>query len=103
MSLLNHYQTRYEATQQEEYSLEEYLALCKSDPTAYATASERMLLAIGEPELVDTSKDSRLSRIFSNKIIRRYPEFSEFYGLEEVIEDIVAYFRHAAQGLEEKK
>ncbi len=103
MSLLSHYQTRYEATQQEEYSLEEYLALCKNDPGAYATASERMLMAIGEPELVDTSKDPRLSRIFSNKVLRRYPEFSEFYGLEDVIENIVAYFRHAAQGLEEKK
>tara|TARA_R100001143_G_scaffold19702_1_gene21091 strand:- start:127 stop:1926 length:1800 start_codon:yes stop_codon:yes gene_type:complete len=62
-----------------------------------------MLMAIGEPELVDTSKDPRLSRIFSNKMIRRYPAFDEFYGLEDVIENIVSYFRHAAQGLEEKK
>ena len=60
-------------------------------------------MAIGEPELVDTSKDPRLSRIFSNKMIRRYPAFDEFYGLEDVIENIVSYFRHAAQGLEEKK
>ena len=84
-------------------SLEEYLALCKSDPGVYASAPERMLMAIGEPELVDTSKDPRLSRIFSNKMIRRYPAFDEFYGLEDVIENIVSYFRHAAQGLEEKK
>ncbi|MBZ2190083.1 PrkA family serine protein kinase [Alcanivorax sp. JB21] len=103
MSIISHYQTRYEATQHEEYSLEEYLQLCKSDPACYATASERMLLAIGEPELIDTSKDPRLSRIFSNKMIRRYPAFSDFYGMEEAIENIVAYFRHAAQGLEEKK
>ncbi|MEQ9507580.1 MAG: PrkA family serine protein kinase, partial [Alloalcanivorax xenomutans] len=103
MSIISHYQARFDATQQEELSLEEYLALCKSDPSAYASAPERMLMAIGEPELVDTSKDPRLSRIFSNKIIRRYPAFDEFYGLEEVIENIVSYFRHAAQGLEEKK
>jgi len=103
MSIISHYQTRYEATQQEEYSLEEYLQLCKSDPSTYATAAERMLMAIGEPEMIDTSKDPRLSRIFSNKVIRRYPAFSEFYGMEEAIENIVAYFRHAAQGLEEKK
>ena len=62
-----------------------------------------MLKAIGEPEVVDTSKDPRLSRIFSNKVIKRYPAFSEFYGMEEAIENIVSYFKHAAQGLEEKK
>ena len=53
--------------------------------------------------MVDTSRDSRLSRIFSNKLIKRYPAFSEFYGMEEAIEQIVSYFKHAAQGLEEKK
>ncbi len=103
MSIVQHFKTRYESTQEEEYSLEEYLEICKKDPTAYATAAERMLLAIGEPELIDTSRDSRLSRIFSNKVIKRYPEFSEFYGMEEAVENIVSFFRHAAQGLEEKK
>jgi serine protein kinase len=100
---MQHFKDRYESTQEEEYSLEEYLEICKKDPTAYATAAERMLIAIGEPELVDTSKDPRLSRIFSNKVIKRYPEFSEFYGMEDAVENIVSFFRHAAQGLEEKK
>ena len=103
MTILQHFKNRYEATQEEEYSLEEYLEICKKDPTAYATASERMLMAIGEPELIDTSRDPRLSRIFSNKVIKRYPEFSEFYGMEDAVENIVSFFRHAAQGLEEKK
>ncbi len=103
MSIFSHYQSRYETTQEEEYSLQEYLDICKRDPNAYASASERMLKAIGEPEMIDTSIDPRLSRIFSNKIIRRYPAFSEFYGMEECIEQIVSYFRHAAQGLEERK
>lgn len=70
---------------------------------AYASAAERMLAAIGEPEIVDTSRDPALSRIFSNKMIRRYPAFYEFYGMEESIEQIVSFFRHAAQGLEESK
>jgi serine protein kinase len=70
---------------------------------AYATAAERMLYAIGEAELVDTSRDPRMSRMFSNKVIRRYPAFAEFYGMEECIEQIVSFFRHAAQGLEESK
>lgn len=64
MSIFAHYQDRFEEAQQEEYTLQEYLNLCKDDPTAYASASERMLRAIGEPELVDTAKDPRLSRIF---------------------------------------
>jgi len=103
MSIFNHYQSRYELKKQEEYTLQEYLQLCRDEPSTYATAAERLLLAIGEPEVVDTSRDPRLSRIFSNKVIKRYPAFSEFFGMEESIESIVAYFRHAAQGLEEKK
>src|SRR5690554_7402850 len=83
MSILQHFKNRYEQTQEEEYSLEEYLEICKQDPTAYATAAERMLIAIGQPELIDTSRDPRLSRIFSNKVIKRYPEFDEFYGRSE--------------------
>ncbi|WP_257280209.1 MULTISPECIES: PrkA family serine protein kinase [unclassified Endozoicomonas] len=103
MSIFSHYQERYESTRQEEMSLQEYLDLCKTDPGAYANAAERMLSAIGEPEIVDTSRDPRLSRIFSNKLIKCYPAFEEFYGMEEAIEQIVSYFKHAAQGLEEKK
>ncbi|MEZ5738620.1 MAG: hypothetical protein R3E68_03570 [Burkholderiaceae bacterium] len=62
-----------------------------------------MLAAIGQPEMVDTRNDPRLSRIFSNRMIRRYPAFKEFYGMEEAIAQIVSYFKHAAQGLEERK
>ncbi|WGZ89562.1 MAG: PrkA family serine protein kinase [Candidatus Thiocaldithrix dubininis] len=103
MSIFSHYQSRYEALQEEEFSLQEYLDLCKREPLAYASAAERMLNAIGEPEIIDTSRDTRMSRIFSNKVIRRYPAFAEFYGMEDAIEQIVSFFRHAAQGLEESK
>jgi predicted Ser/Thr protein kinase len=34
-----------------------------------------------------------------NRTMRFYPAFAEFYGMEETIERIVAFFRHAAQGL----
>ncbi|KEI69354.1 PrkA family serine protein kinase [Endozoicomonas elysicola] len=103
MDIFNNYQQRFQSTQQEELTIQEYLALCKQDPSAYASAAERMLMAIGEPEMVDTSRDSRLSRIFSNKLIKRYPAFREFYGMEDAVDQIVSYFKHAAQGLEEKK
>ena len=103
MSIFTAYQSRFEAEREEEMSIDEYLELCRSDASAYATAAERMLMAIGEPELIDTRLDPRLSRIFSNKVLKLYPAFRDFYGMEEVIEHIVSYFRHAAQGLEEKK
>ena len=38
-----------------------------------------------------------------NRTIRVYPAFAEFFGMEETIERIVSFFRHAAQGLEERK
>ena len=103
MSLYKNYTDRYEQRQDEEYTIQEYLSLCKEQPTTYASAAERLLMAIGEPEFVDTKNDARLSRIFSNKIIKRYPAFNEFYGMEEAIENIVSYLKHAAQGLEEAK
>jgi serine protein kinase len=102
-SLLETFRSNYSATQEAEMSLDEYLNLCKQDPGAYASAAERMLAGIGEPELVDTRNDQRLSRLFGNRTIRRYPAFREFYGMEEAIEQIVSFFKHAAQGLEEKK
>src|SRR6201985_671180 len=101
--VIRNFLSRYEQTREEEMSLEEYLDLCKRDPMASATAAERMLTAIGEPEMVDTRHDQRLSRIFGNRSIRIYPAFKDFYGLEEPIEQVVSHFRHAAQGLEEKK
>lgn len=103
MGIFNSYQQRYQSKKQEEFSIQEYLNLCKKDPLAYANAAERMLAAIGEPEEVDTSADPRLSRIFSNKLIKRYATFSGLYGMEDAIEQIVSHFRHAAQGLEERK
>ena len=88
---------------EETYTLDEYFSMCRKDPLVYATAAERMVAAIGKPTLVDTQKDERLSRIFTNRTIRVYPAFKDFYGMEETIESIVGYFNHNAQGLEEKK
>src|SRR5919205_2410235 len=93
----------YEAHREAEMTLADYLEGCRHDPMMYASAPERVLAAIGEPQLVDTSKDARLGRIFMNRTIRVYPAFSEFYGMEETIERIVGFLRHAAQGLEERK
>jgi serine protein kinase len=88
---------------QTEMSLQDYLQGCRNDKSYYASAAERMIAAIGEPEQVDTSSDPRLGRIFLNRTIKRYPAFKDFYGMEDTIERIVGFLRHAAQGLEERK
>ena len=97
------YSQAYDRQKQTVLSIREYLEGCKKDPSMYATPAERMLQAIGEPQIVNTADDPRMGRIFMNRTIKVYPAFSDFYGLEETIERIVGYFRHAAQGLEERK
>jgi len=103
MSIFSKFQDRYEVKKTEEMTVQEYLERAKEDKSLYANAAERMLKAIGAPEIIDTRTDERLSRIFLNRKIKVYPSFSDFYGMEETIEQIVAFFRHAAQGLEESK
>ena len=103
MDAIGNFVARFARSREEELSLDDYLQECKRNPLAYATAAERMLTAIGEPHILDTRNEPRLSRIFANKLIKIYPAFSEFFGMEEVVEQVVSYFRHAAQGLEERK
>lgn len=93
----------HHAVQSSDMPLTEYIESCRSDARYYANVAERILTAIGEPALVDTRKDPKLGRLFKNKVIRLYPAFSEFYGMENTIEQIVSFFKHAAQGLEEHK
>jgi serine protein kinase len=102
-SLFSSFTRFYENQREVEISLEDYLRGCSDDPMMFASAAERLLKAIGEPQMVDTSLDSRLGRIFMNRTIQVYPAFEDFYGMEETIERIVGFFRHAAQGLEERK
>lgn len=101
--ILDELKSDFELARVEQMSVPDFLALCKTDKMAYATAAERMIKAIGEPIKMDTSVDPRLSRIFLNRTVRQYPAFNDFYGMEETIERIVGYYKHAAQGLEERK
>jgi serine protein kinase len=102
MGILNDITKSYKK-EPKEFKLAEYLKLCSKDNGYYLSASERMLKAIGEPKIVDTSKDEHLGRIFGNRLIKTYPAFEKFYGMEETIEKIVNYFKYSAQGLEAKK
>lgn len=102
-SLFSDFQSTYASSSPTRMSLQAYLELCRVDPMAYALPAERMIKAIGEPESVETKSDPRLLRLFGNRVLQRYAPFSDFYGMEGVIQEIVSYFRHAAQGLEERK
>src|SRR5580704_15276587 len=96
------YSQTYENRREVEYSLEDYLRACSDDAAFYAGPAERLLKAMGEPVMVDTAQDPRLGRIFMNRTIKVYPAFADdFFGMEDTIERIVGFFRHAAQGLEE--
>lgn len=103
INILDQFQQGYTSVEQEEMEISEYLDRCKTDPFTYASPAERLLNAIGEPETINTATDARLSRIFQNRTIRRYPAFKDFYGMEDTIESIVSYLKHASQGLEERK
>ena len=103
LDLFSSFSQNYVNEKSEEMTLNDYLSLCRDNPLMYATAAERMIAAIGEPEIIETVNDPRLSRIFLNRTIKRYPSFSDFYGMEDTIEKIVGYFRYSAQGLEERK
>jgi serine protein kinase len=103
MEVFDIFSDLYKRGSQDELSLQDFLLGCREDPMMHATAAERMIAAVGEPEVIDTSADQRLGRIFHNRTIRRYPAFKDLYGMEETIERIVGFFRHAAQGLEERK
>ncbi|NNE24617.1 MAG: PrkA family serine protein kinase [Rhizobiales bacterium] len=97
------YSLNYDHHRRQEMSLNDYLEGCRDDASMYASAAERMVTAIGEPELIDTSADPRLGRIFMNRTIKQYPTMAGFFGMEDTIQRVVSYFQHAAQGLEERK
>jgi PrkA AAA domain len=93
----------FEAHSETDVSMAEYLESCRGDPMRYANPAERLSAAIGEPQKIDTARDPRLGCIFLNRTMRAYPAFAGVHGIEETIERFVGLFRHAAQGLEERK
>lgn len=103
MKMFKSYKTKYDMNKPQTMDLDEYVKLLTSDPKVKRTPFERMLDAIGEPEIIDTSLNVRQSKIFGNRLIKVYQPFKDFYGMEDVIDRIVSYFKFAAQGLEEAK
>ena len=102
-TLFDAFRTQFESRRRESIAIEEWFLLCREDPLTYASPAERMVAAIGEPLTVDTRVDPRMLRLFGNRTLRRYAAFHDFFGMEDTIEQIVSFFRHAAMGMEESK
>ena len=83
-------------------SLREFLDGCRADPVMYASTAERMTRRSASRSSWIAPR-MRVSAPLHDRTLKVYPAFKDFYGLEETIERIVGFFRHAAQGLEEKK
>ena len=103
VSLFDNYLQDYQGSQEIEMSMEEYLEDCKTTPDLYANPWERLLKAIGEPEIIDYRKETNLRTVFENLPMPRYPGLKDFYGMEEAGKQIVSFIRSAAQGGEESK
>lgn len=102
--IANAYKETFKRRAPQEFRLMEYLEECRTNPYLYAGPHERWIKGLGEPVLVDTSKDQRLNLIFYGKTLRTYPEaFSDFFGFELVAEEIVSFMKRGAQGLDEAR
>ncbi|MBI2048357.1 MAG: PrkA family serine protein kinase [Parcubacteria group bacterium] len=100
--LFKKFKETQDARQRETISFAEYLERCQ-DPSTYALAHGRMTRAIGAPKLIDTRRDERLGRIYQNRTLKIYETFSDFHGIEHVIEEVVSAFVRAEKGGEGAK
>lgn len=78
MNIFDHYRQRYEAAKDEEFTLQEFLTICRQDRSAYANAAERLLMAIGEPVMVDTATEPELSVSFQTGSLRAIRHLKSF-------------------------
>lgn len=92
------------SSQPETMSVMEYLEECQTNKMAYANIGERILDALGEPERINTADhpDPRMARLHQSKTILQYPAFSEFYGIEDIVQQTVSFLRGHAAGSEER-
>ncbi len=71
--ILGLFSSAYARERREAMSLPEYLEGCRNDPTMMASVAERMITAIGEPTILDTSRDPRLGASSSTARSRSIP------------------------------
>lgn len=84
-------------------TIDEFLEGAKVNPEQYDSVDGRLLRGIGEPTIIDTSKDPNLGPYFENQVIKLYPKLAEFYDFEYVNERFISFLTQANQGLEQSK
>ena len=81
----------------------DYLEEVKRDPGIVMTAHQRvfnMIMKAGVQKISakDNPKAAKIFGLRAGETIRQYNFFSELYGIEPAIEDVVRYFSNAAKG-----
>ena len=94
----------YSREQLETMSLRDWLLAARDDKMLYASPAERMISAIGEQELIDTAQRLRACRGFSSTARSSATGPSRASTAWKTRSSgSSSYFKHAAQGLEEKR
>lgn len=96
--LLGKMKARASELKEETLSVGDWMELCKTDSNAYASFSDRLLKAIGAPEIVDTTKSDVQTRlIHGGKKIARYAPFSDLYDSENAVGKLVTCIENGAR------
>lgn len=78
----------------------EWMELCKTEPAAYENFADRLIKAIGKPEIVDTKNaDLQTRLVYGGRKVARYAAFKDLYDAEGVISQLVTFLENGAQGM----
>lgn len=86
-----------------DWTLPKFLEEYSSNQELGASTASRIYEALCPEAWIKTASHPRLLRLFGDRILKWYPAFDDFYGLETVIEQIVQHYYLAAQGLDMRK
>lgn len=96
--LLGRLKARTQELKEEVMSVEDWMDLCKTDPGAYYNFSDRLLKAIGAPEIVDTRlADQKTRLVHAGKKIARYKPFADLYDSETAVSKLVSRIENGAR------
>ncbi len=96
--LLGKMKARADAMKEETLSISEWMELCKTDSNAYASFSDRLLKAIGAPEIVDTKNADQQTRlVYGGNKVARYAPFADLYDSEKAVSKLVTCIENGAR------
>ncbi len=81
-------------------NLDAWMERCKDDPSVYQDFSDRLLKAIGRPEIIDTKlSDLQTRLVHAGKKIPQYETFKDLYDAEKVVSQVVTFLENGARGI----